>query len=172
MLRVSGSELILHFTDDKKRMKLLHCLKSALCGPVGRVHFSPSLARQSSSSVYPSPELRLPPPCLDWEFITNPDNFQTIAQNIALRHSKADIARVRELYSELQRAGSTEAERADLDTAARALPNMCAARVPDLGDTPHTVAELSWTQPQHFKPKVTIRHITSLSSPWPPLDRM
>ena len=121
-----------------------------LCSPAGRVYFSPSLARQSNSSAYPSPEVRLPPPCLDWQFITNPDNFHAIAQNIALRHSRADIARVRELYSEMQRAGATEAARADLDTAARALPNMCAARVPDLGDTPHTVAELPWTQPQHF----------------------
>ena len=47
---------------------------------------------------YPSTEVMIPPPELDWNFITDPANFDKISKNIALRKSSADLNLVTELH--------------------------------------------------------------------------
>ena len=47
---------------------------------------------------YPSTEVKIPSPELDWNFITDPANFDKISKNIALRKSSADLEIVTELH--------------------------------------------------------------------------
>ena len=47
---------------------------------------------------YPSTKVEIPSPELDWNFITDPANFDKISKNIALRKSSADLKIVTELH--------------------------------------------------------------------------
>ena len=47
---------------------------------------------------YPSTEVKIPSPELDWNFITDPANFDKISKNIALRKSSADLKIVTDLH--------------------------------------------------------------------------
>ena len=58
------------------------------------------LADQVEAQIfqYPSTKVKIPSPELDWNFITDPANFDKISKNIALRKSSADLKIVTELH--------------------------------------------------------------------------
>jgi len=118
---------------------------------VMKLHFSPAMFSQqpsrcqSSSSQFPCPDVNTASPELNWNFITNPANFEKISKNIQLRKSSASIKEVTELYRKYFPLGETM-EPALLSASVK-LPNMCSDRVLDMGSENKLVYEKPFTNP-------------------------
>ena len=113
-------------------------------------------AYSGSETSYPCPSLVLPPPQVDWGWVTHPDNYRKISENIKARRSNASIDKVMSLYKEIYlntciHDAKTDAARQaiidELEAAGLALPNMCADRVLEMGDTPTLVYENTFEDP-------------------------
>ena len=98
---------------------------------------------------------------LDWQFLSNPANFETIQKNIQQRKSKASIQEVQALYKEIylntciheskSEEGRTRTEERLLK-AALDIPNMCPQEVSDMGTENKTLYEKLFSNPP-FKVK-------------------
>ena len=86
-------------------MRILGQLRSVPPFISGSLSFAcikhPPVGVRQSSSSYPCPEVNIPRPQLDWDWISHPDNHQNISENIKLRKSKASIDKVTDLYKEI-----------------------------------------------------------------------
>ena len=134
------------------QLRLVPPLMSGRLSFAGTKHLSIGV-RQSSSS-YPCPDVVIPRPQLDWDWISHPDNYQKISENIKLRKSKASIEKVTDLYKEIylnteihdmKSETARDALKDELVSAGLALPNMCADRVLAMGDSPTLLYEKPFT---------------------------
>lgn len=86
---------------------------------------------------------------MDWNFITDPANFDKISKNIALRKSSADLKIVTELHRKYISQGKPADLEQSLLTAGLKLPNMCADRVLDMGEENRVIFERPFTNPDY-----------------------
>jgi len=98
---------------------------------------------------------------LDWQFLSNPANFEAIRKNIQQRKSQASIADVQALYKEIYlntciHESKTEEGKAKIEEnllkAALEVPNMCPQEISDLGTENKTIYEKAFSNPS-FKVK-------------------
>jgi len=103
----------------------------------------------SNFEQYPTSRAKIPSPEFDWNFISDPANFDKISKNIALRKSSADL----NLVTELHRKYITQGKPSDLEesllTEGLKLPNMCAGRVLEMGEENNVIFERHFTNPDY-----------------------
>jgi len=133
-------------------MKLPLCTFGSLLFSRGiRTHFSPNLVRQCQnrnfSTQNSSPEV--PSPDLNWNFITDPANFDKISKNISLRKSSASLQEVTNLHKNFASKDKNTDVYKSLLTAGLKLPNMCADRVLEMGEENCVVFQKPFHNPDY-----------------------
>jgi len=150
---------LIHFYKRLNKMQIVNKLRGVACVSMGRsIKITCVKAFTRAQSTYPCPAVVLPPPQIDWGWVTDPGNYQKISDNIRIRKSKASIEKVMGLHKEIylntcvhdaKTDSGKEAILKELEKAGLSLPNMCADRVLEMGDAPTLIYENAFEAPDY-----------------------